>query len=100
MKKHRIVLVCILLVSIAAGIFSYQPLWEKISGFRPWSLGLDLEGGSYLIYEVDTKNIGKTAIDLVLNGLRDVIERRVNLFGVSEPRVFIQKGGGSTALEA
>ena len=98
MKKHRIVLVCILLVSIAAGIFSYQPLWEKISGFRPWSLGLDLEGGSYLIYEVDTKNIGKTEIDLVLNGLRDVIERRVNLFGVSEPRVFIQKGGGSPRL--
>ncbi|MBI2604098.1 MAG: preprotein translocase subunit SecD [Candidatus Harrisonbacteria bacterium] len=36
--------------------------------------------------------------DSVLNGLRDVIEKRVNLFGVSEPQVFIAKGADSYRL--
>ncbi|MDP3725248.1 MAG: protein translocase subunit SecD [Nanoarchaeota archaeon] len=98
MNRHKLTLIIIVLLSVGAGIFSYQPLWQKISGFRPWSLGLDLEGGSYLIYDVDTKNIRAEETDSVLNGLRDVIERRVNLFGVSEPRVFVQKGGGVSRL--
>ena len=98
MQRHKVTLIFILILSVSAGIFSYQPLWQKISDFRPWSLGLDLEGGSYLIYEVDTKNIRQTETDSVINVLRDVIERRVNLFGVSEPRIFIQKGGGSPRL--
>ncbi|MEK7479347.1 MAG: protein translocase subunit SecD [Patescibacteria group bacterium] len=98
MSRGTYILIFILVLSIAAGIFSYQPLWQKFSSFRPWSLGLDLEGGSYLIYDVDTRNIGVAETDSVLNGLRDVIERRVNLFGVSEPRVFIQKGGGGSRL--
>jgi len=34
----------------------------------------------------------------VLNGLRDVIERRVNLFGVSEPNVVIARGAGKADL--
>lgn len=98
MSRHKATLIFILILSLAAGIFSYQPLWQKISDFRPWSLGLDLEGGSYLIYNVDTKNIRSTETDSVLNGLRDVIERRVNLFGVSEPKVLIQKAGNNSRL--
>ena len=36
--------------------------------------------------------------DSVLNGLRDVIERRVNLFGVAEPQVFLAQSAGETRL--
>ncbi len=100
MRRSTAILVFIITLSVAAGIFSYQPLWQRISSFRPWSLGLDLEGGSYLIYEVDVDEIALSEIDSVLNGLRDVIERRVNLFGVSEPKIFIQKGGGNPRLVA
>lgn len=98
MKNPRLLLALVIVLSIAAGVFSYHPLWQKISASRPWSLGLDIAGGSYLIYSIDTSKISFEEKDLVLNGLRDVIERRVNLFGVSEPRVFIQKGKESSRL--
>ena len=89
-KNPRVILILILLITVLAGIFSYQPLWNKISNSRPWSFGLDIAGGSYLIYDIDTSKLTQADRQSTLSGLRDVIERRVNLFGVSEPRVFIQ----------
>jgi len=50
-------------------------------------LGLDLAGGSRLVFEADTSKIGGDKKETALAGVRDVIERRVNLFGVSEPTV-------------
>ena len=81
-----------------AGLFVYQPFWEKYSSFRPWHLGLDLAGGSYLVYRVDLSETGSVDAESIIQGLRDVIERRVNLFGVSEPRVYTQKVGDEHRL--
>lgn len=50
-------------------------------------LGLDLKGGSHLVFETDTSRISKEDLTDALNATRDVIERRVNLFGLSEPEV-------------
>lgn len=50
-------------------------------------LGLDLAGGSQLVFEADTANIPADRRTSALEGVRNVIERRVNLFGVSEPTV-------------
>ena len=51
-----------------------------------------------MIYQVDLSAVSKNDQDSVLNGLRDVIEKRVNLFGVAEPQVFIAKETASTNL--
>jgi preprotein translocase subunit SecD len=40
-----------------------------------------------LVFEADTSNIPAEKIDTAIMGVRDVIEKRVNLFGVSEPNV-------------
>lgn len=53
-------------------------------------LGLDLKGGSHLVYKADFGNIGEGDKKDALNSVRDTIERRVNSFGVSEPLVQIQ----------
>lgn len=53
------------------------------------NLGLDLQGGSHLVYLADFKSIPDSDKPEALNGIRDVIERRVNSFGVSEPLVAI-----------
>lgn len=53
-------------------------------------LGLDLQGGSHLVYKADFKDIGDGDKTDALNSVRDTIERRVNSFGVSEPLVQIQ----------
>lgn len=55
---------------------------------RPYVLGLDLQGGVNLVYQADLSTV--TDEKEAMQGLRDVIERRVNLFGVSEPVVQIQ----------
>ncbi len=64
----------------------------------PFKLGLDLQGGTHLVYEVDLSNVEKKDYDSSLQGLRDVIERRVNLFGVQEPVVQTQTAGGHYRL--
>lgn len=54
---------------------------------RPFRLGLDLLGGAQLIYSADVSNIPLNERGDALSGVRDVIERRVNALGVSEPVV-------------
>ena len=97
-KRMVAFLTLIVAVSVVAGVFSYEPLWQKISSFRPWSLGLDLAGGSSLVYEINVNNIAPAEQDSVVRGLRDVIEKRVNLFGVAEPKVYTEKVGTSNRL--
>ena len=97
-KKSIVILLLIIVVAAAAAVFVYQPWWQQISSSRPWSLGLDLVGGSYLIYEIDLSQINASEQDSVVKGLRDVIEKRVNLFGVSEPRVYAENVQGSRRL--
>lgn len=63
----------------------------------PFKLGLDLSGGTHLVYKADVSQVASSEVGASMDSLRDVIERRVNLFGVSEPVVQIQEGGiGST----
>ncbi len=58
----------------------------------PFNLGLDLQGGTQLVYEADVTKIPETDRADALESARDVIERRVNAFGVSEPIVQVNKG--------
>src|SRR3989338_985970 len=56
-------------------------------------LGLDLKGGSHLVFEADSAKVRSEDLQDALNSVRDIIERRVNLFGVSEPVVQMLKSG-------
>lgn len=64
--------------------FIFQKFNIGQMGFRK---GLDLEGGTSLILKADMS--GKTALQktAALSSAKEVIERRVNLYGVSEPIV-------------
>jgi preprotein translocase subunit SecD len=54
---------------------------------KPFKLGLDLNGGIHLVYKADTSKIDQADIGPSMETLKDVIEARVNAFGVSEPIV-------------
>jgi protein-export membrane protein SecD len=56
-------------------------------------LGLDLLGGSHLVYKADVSAVALKERNPAIEGVRDVIERRVNTFGVSEPVVTTNKNG-------
>jgi preprotein translocase subunit SecD len=98
--RGRLLTIIVLLFGFALGaaVFSYEPLWQQISSFRPWSLGLDLAGGSLLTYEIDLSNVKAADRESVVAGLRDVVEKRVNLFGVAEPRVYTESVGDTRRL--
>ncbi|MDP3741038.1 MAG: protein translocase subunit SecD [bacterium] len=59
----------------------------KINKKIPFRLGLDLQGGTHLVYEGNLAEIEKGSEADAMASVRDVIERRVNAFGVAEPVV-------------
>jgi protein-export membrane protein SecD len=99
----KIILALILLVfgaGVAFFVFKTEPKLNKSfetqkSFFKkfPFRLGLDLSGGSHLVYKADVSGVPSSQVSDSMDSLRDVIERRVNTFGVSEPVVQIQHGG-------
>ena len=103
MWKTRITALLILLVGVGIGFFVYKSevahrnLAEGIeaTGFAkfPFKLGLDLSGGTHLVYQADISQLKSTEVSESMNSLRDVIERRINIFGVSEPIIQVQNGG-------
>ncbi|MBI5079130.1 protein translocase subunit SecD [Candidatus Wolfebacteria bacterium] len=95
-KNSVILLIGIIFLAVVAGIFVY-PQWLG-KKYLPWRLGLDLIGGTHLTYDIDLSGVESGDKDSVANGLRDVIERRVNLFGVREPQVVTAKNGDSYRL--
>jgi preprotein translocase subunit SecD len=54
-------------------------------------LGLDLSGGTHLVYEADLSQIGNESAAEAMQGAMDIISRRVDAYGVTEP--VIQKQG-------
>lgn len=91
MRRPIFLLVVIFIISAAAALFVYPALLgDKI---LPWRLGLDLVGGAHLIYEIDMSGVAAEDRSSVMGGTRDIMERRVNVFGVSEPHVVTAKSG-------
>lgn len=93
MLKKRILGLLVLLVGGAIGyfIFSTTAGLGGIEGNKyDFKLGLDLSGGTSLVYRADVSNIDQSEVKDAMDSLRDVIERRINLFGVSETTVLVQ----------
>ena len=62
--------------------------WELDRG--SFKLGLDLVGGTHLLLQADMSKVAKSDQPAALKGVINVIERRINAYGVSEPIVQAQ----------
>lgn len=69
-------------LDIQFGRFSFRRSLDMV-------FGLDLAGGSHLVFEADLSGIKPEEKATALSSLKEVIERRVNFFGVSEPNIQI-----------
>ncbi len=100
MKKQALwFLLGVVALSIVGAFFIYPtPYTSWLYNSTDWKLGLDLVGGTRLEYNVDTSHLSGDDVSTTLSGLRDVIERRVNLFGVKEPQVSISQSGDEYRL--
>jgi len=89
MRKYLIWSIALLLFFLLLGTFL---VWSEREGTRfPFSFGLDLVGGTELVYRADTSRIED--VDSAMATLKEVIERRINIFGVSEPLVQTESAG-------
>lgn len=102
MKKNPFFILILIIVIAVLALFFVLPFkktpFNYLSGASQWRLGLDLVGGTHLVYEVDMSQVASGDRDSVIAGLKDVIEKRVNLFGVSEPQVVSAKESGAYRL--
>ncbi len=97
MRRHPgLFLSLIAIVAVAAGFFVYPKGFG--ANVEPWKLGLDLAGGSHLVYQIDLSNVSSTDQTSVIAGLQSVIDRRVNLFGVGQPNVYTSQNGNQAYL--
>lgn len=101
----RLAIPFIIIFAIIVGFFVYPRYWDSAAGdfffkypTKPFKLGLDLLGGTHLVYEADLSKIDEKDRSSSMDGLRDVVERRVNLFGVAEPMVAVNKSGENWRL--
>lgn len=74
--------------------FTYNPAdlkldlrFIKLSRDMSYRLGLDLQGGTRLTYSVNMKDVKSGEQQQAFEGARNVIERRINYLGVSEPSI-------------
>jgi preprotein translocase subunit SecD len=91
MAKYRFWAIIMIAMAVVLGFFVWNT--EKPDSSRKFKLGLDLSGGTHLVYKADTSQIQNSDISSAMQSLRDVIERRINLFGVSEPIIQVEQGG-------
>src|SRR5579872_5486616 len=98
MLKHRARAVMLLIVAAAVGYFVYAT--NSSSSPYPFRLGLDLSGGSHLVYQADVSKLAPGDISDSMTALRDDVERRVNVFGVSEPLVQTEQGAALSSKES
>jgi preprotein translocase subunit SecD len=89
-RKNRIPLIIIIIIFVLA-ILTVVPLDKGVLGHKGVRLGLDLQGGTHLVYQADFSSIEPGTEAEALDGAIAVIEKRVNVLGVTEP--VIQKLG-------
>ena len=94
-SKNYIVVLIIFALAFLAGNFVYPELLKlPYLPERDFELGLDLQGGIHLLYEVDFSHIEEKERPETMAGLRDLIERRIQDrrfgLGVAEPMIQVQ----------
>lgn len=98
MLKQRAKAVMLVVVATIIGYFVYASSLPGSS--HAFKLGLDLSGGSHLVFKADVSKLDPADIKASMSALRDDVERRVNTFGVSEPLVQTEEGASLSSKES
>ncbi len=103
--KKRILAIIILVLGVLVASFVYKSEYKTNKHFgqaskfyqnHQFQLGLDLSGGSYLLYQADTSKVAQADIPAQMQVLRNALEKRLNgqdisgAFGVSENTVRVE----------
>lgn len=114
-NKIRLKFALVILLAVASIIVAYPKTVKSIPSVFNFidkakiNLGLDLQGGYRLEYEVDTSKVDEDKREDAVQAAQDVLERKVNATGTSEaliqtvagnpPRIIIEYPGAKSAEE-
>lgn len=73
----------VLVILVMTGVISFVNYKSDIN------LGLDLKGGTQLDYKVDLSGVSETDRLQLVEGVKEVIRRRVDSLGVAEPNIYV-----------
>ena len=97
MKKRDTVLLAFIVVLIGLSLAAILPVRTNLLGPDGLRLGLDLSGGSQLLYKADlSKKDPSVSDEQAMASAIEKIQRRVNEFGAAEP--IVQKQGADRIL--
>jgi len=98
LRSRNVYLLIFILALFGFALWSIVPLDRNVFGREGLRLGLDLAGGSYLVYQADLSGIEPDNRDEIMEGVKGVIERRINALGITESTVQIQKHEGEYSI--
>ncbi|HLB28148.1 MAG TPA: protein translocase subunit SecD, partial [Dehalococcoidales bacterium] len=87
LRRNSLVFIAVLIIFVLATlvVFPIEEGWfGKLNGVR---LGLDLQGGTRLVYKADLSSVTPGTEAEAIEGARLVLENRINPLGVSETSV-------------
>ncbi|MFA4891475.1 MAG: protein translocase subunit SecF [Candidatus Gracilibacteria bacterium] len=92
-------LIVIIVVALLIGLFDAPNSVQKAL-FLPEiiqnakiHLGLDLQGGSQLDYKIDLRKVPEADKESIVEGVVEIINKRVNNLGVAEPNIYTSMAG-------
>ncbi len=95
MSNKRLWAVILVVLGALIGFFVYH---TQETGSWPFKLGLDLSGGTQLVYQANLTDLQQQDVAGSMSALQETIKRRVDLFGVSESLVQTETSGGDQRL--
>jgi len=97
MTRYRVSAIIALIIGGLLAYFVWSTQADPTSNYR-FKLGLDLAGGTELVYKADMSQTAPGEQSSALGALQGVIERRVNLFGVAEPLVQTEEASALSGI--
>ncbi len=103
-KKLQVKFFLVVFLAIVAGLISYPKavskapfLYNALNKLKI-NLGLDLQGGIHLEYKADLSETPSDKTGDAMQAIQDVIERRINAFGIAEPVIYTTRSGTEQRL--
>ena len=92
----------IIIITVSAGLVDW-PTGPDLSIGKYYKelkihQGLDLQGGAHLVFELDTSGFESKDVSTATQSVINVIDRRINALGVTEPVIQGAKVGGQEAV--
>ena len=103
-QKLRLKFIAVIFLALVSGLIAYPEAVSKIPPLFDFfskpkiNLGLDIQGGIHMEYQADVSEIESAKIPEAMQAVQDVVERRVNAFGVAEPTIYTTRSGNDQRL--